>query len=79
MTTIYQFNCSANEDIIAFSTDKSGANIPAGNECNGEWVLYVENIINDSPENIMSNHPELFRDIEAKGWFVTSNETINKE
>ncbi|MEP6747843.1 MAG: hypothetical protein ABJB86_08955 [Bacteroidota bacterium] len=90
MTNLYQFNCSGNSSVVAFSNDKTGANIPASDACNGEWVLYVENIINESitgikdsiagikegNADINNGKLEIFEDVAAKGWHITSRDKI---
>jgi hypothetical protein len=78
MTNIFQFNCSGNASVVAFSNDKTGANIPATEACNGEWILYVENIINDSTADVKDNYPHLFEDVATKGWHITSSDKIMK-
>jgi effector-binding domain-containing protein len=74
MATIYQFNCSNNETIIAFSTDKTGMNIPTGDKCTGEWVLYVDNIIKETPDSTDENYQKILKEIEANGWHITTSQ-----
>lgn len=76
MTTIYQFNCTVNETVTAFSTDKTGANIPKTGNCDGDWVLYVDNIIKEIPDNLQEHNQQMLNDLETKGWYITTEKNI---
>jgi hypothetical protein len=73
--TVFVFRCRTDYEILGYTLDQAGSNLPTDQHCFSGWEYLKSVEISDNPFSLIgANAAKILRNIEENSFYISSNE-----